>query len=380
MKKDLVLVGGGHAHLTCLKMLGDFVAKGHRVTLISPDAYHYYSGMGPGMLGGTYSPQEIRFNIKNMAESAGGRFIAGAVMQVACDRRLLILASGQTISFDVASFNIGSSVPLKTATVRGGENILTVKPIINLLQARRLILNFAEDRPVRILVVGGGPAGLEVAGNAWKLVNEQKGALVTLLAGNQLMGNFPARVRHLALKSLQARHIEVIEGAHLSSLEHQYALLDDGRQLSFDVALLALGVKPAPLFADSGMATGADKGMLVNKYLQSVDYPHIFGGGDCISFKTRPLDKVGVYAVRQNLILYHNLLAFLEGKALREFEPQRDYMLIFNLGNGKAIFCRRNWVWDGRLAFYLKDYIDRKFMRKFQISGERHEAVISPNN
>ena len=45
MGKHVVLVGGGHAHLTCLKMLKHMVDRDHRVTLISPDAYHYYSGM-----------------------------------------------------------------------------------------------------------------------------------------------------------------------------------------------------------------------------------------------------------------------------------------------------------------------------------------------
>jgi NADH dehydrogenase FAD-containing subunit len=113
---------------------------------------------------------------------------------------------------------------------------------------------------------------------------------------------------------------------------------------------------------------------LVNDYLQSVAYPEIFGGGDCISFEKRPLDKVGVYAVRQNPILLHNLRAALEDRSLQAFQPQDSYLLIYNLGNGTGIFFRGNWVWKGKLVFYLKDYIDRKFMRKFQVSGEAAEV------
>jgi hypothetical protein len=44
------------------------------------------------------------------------------------------------------------------------------------------------------------------------------------------------------------------------------------------------------------------------------------------------------------------------------------------MGNGKGIFWKKNWVWDGGLAFLLKDYIDRSFMKKFQVSGERDEV------
>jgi NADH dehydrogenase FAD-containing subunit len=112
----------------------------------------------------------------------------------------------------------------------------------------------------------------------------------------------------------------------------------------------------------------------LNRYLQSVAYPEIFGGGDCISFQDRPLDKVGVYAVRQNPILFHNLMAALEGGRFNDFEPDEVYLLIFNSGDGKAIFHRKNWVFDGRAAFLLKDYIDRRFIRKFQVSGELAES------
>jgi len=375
MGRHLVLVGGGHAHLSCLKDLKHIVARGHKVTLISPTAYHYYSGMGPGMLGGTYLPQEIRFNIKSMAKAAGAEFVKAAVLRVDSQARQLFLDTGPQIPFEVASFNTGSSVPVNSVSITDCENVFTVKPIINLLQARRTILENLFNRNLHLLVVGGGPAGLEIAGNTWKLIHDyQGGAKITLVAGSRLLADFPERVRSLALNSLQARQIEIIEGTHLDALKRGYGRLADGRQLPFDVALLALGVTPASLFADSGLECGPDGGLLVDEYLRAVDYPHIFGGGDCISFKPRPLDKVGVYAVRQNPILYHNLLASLEDRPLKPFQPQSDYLLIFNLGDGTGIFRRKNWVWNGRLPFRLKNHIDRKFMRKFQISNETQES------
>ena len=124
MAKHLVLVGGGHAHLTCLKKLKHIVERGHRVTVISLADYHYYSGMGPGMLAGTYSPQEIRFNVKKMTESSGGKFVAGAVTRINAPKRLLYLASGEEIAFEVVSFNTGSSVPLGPLTRAGRRQCL----------------------------------------------------------------------------------------------------------------------------------------------------------------------------------------------------------------------------------------------------------------
>jgi NADH dehydrogenase FAD-containing subunit len=375
MGKHLVLAGAGHAHLTCLANLKEVVARGHRVTVISPAPYHYYSGMGPGMLGGTYTPQQIRFHIKKMAESAGAAFIPGQVELVDSQARRLSLDSGEQVSFDVASFNTGSSVPLQSVSATDCDHIFPVKPIINLLRARQVMLDLMRDRHLRLLVVGGGPAGLEITGNTWKLIHDHQGAAkITLVAGRRLMSGFPEPVRRLAVRSLQRREIEVIEGTHLRLLEKNQAWLEDGRYFPFDVALLALGVRPAPLFAASGLPTGPDGGLLVNEYLHAVNHPYLFGGGDCISFQPQPLDKVGVYAVRQNPILNHNLPAALDGRPLMAFQPQRDYLLIFNLGDGTGIFRRKNWVWNGRLAFRLKDYIDRKFMKKFQLSGETQET------
>ena len=74
MQKHLVLVGAGHAHLTTLKDLDVFVAAGHRVTVVSAGTYQYYSGMGPGMLAGTYQPREARFDVKRMVETAAGEY------------------------------------------------------------------------------------------------------------------------------------------------------------------------------------------------------------------------------------------------------------------------------------------------------------------
>jgi hypothetical protein len=65
MGKDLVLEGCGHAHLKTLLHCKDIIKRGHRAKLISPSSYLYYSGMGPGFVGGTYSPAQILSYSKN---------------------------------------------------------------------------------------------------------------------------------------------------------------------------------------------------------------------------------------------------------------------------------------------------------------------------
>lgn len=373
MNKRLIFVGGGHAHLTALFRVKDYVDRGIAVTVISSSAYQYYSGMGPGMLSGIYRPQDIRFHIKKMIEDRGGDFIEDTVIGIKTQESSLLLASGKSIGYDAVSFNIGSEVSAGNARP-GSRNIFTVKPIVNLLFARKAIADGIRKRNLRIAVIGGGPAGVEIAGNVWRLVSDLGGtAEIMLAAGSRLLHALPEHVRTLVMESFLSRGIIVREGRRVSTIEKDRVVFDDNTQQEFDIALVATGVRPSTLFMESGLPVAPDRGLLVNSHLQSVAYPAIFGGGDCINLEGHQLAKVGVYAVRENDILFNNLMAFLDGGALKTFSPQKKYMLIFNLGNGKGILWRNTFVWHGRSAFVLKDYIDRKFMRTFQVSGELSE-------
>jgi len=382
MGKHLVLVGGGHAHLTVLSNLAGYVQSGHRVTLIGPSPYHYYSGMGPGLLSGIYRAQDARFHVKKMAEDRGGTFVQDKVILIDPSQRTLNLESGNRVSYDVVSFNTGSDVPLGPLVSTPQETIVPVKPVFNLLQARRLIVPALKNKLMHFIVIGGGPAGVEVTANLWRLVNENRGkATIRLIAGRKLLSGLPEKVQGLALRSLTDRGITVTEGNHVKEMTRDEIRLTDGSSHPFDVAFMALGVQPSRIFRDSGISAGPDGGLLVNSFLQIVAHPEMFGGGDCVSFAEQPLAKVGVYAVRQNPILLNNLLAALAGTEMKRFMPQKEYMLIFNMGNGRGILWKKNSVWQGRLAFLLKDYIDRKFMRKFQVAGELDEdenQVASP--
>jgi len=373
MPKHLVFVGGGHAHLTAMMGLRDTVRAGHRVTLIGPSRYHYYSGMGPGLLSGIYRPAEARFHVKKMAEDRGATFIEERVVLVDPVRRILVLGSGAEVRYDAVSFNTGSEVPLDLLHP-SGENVYPVKPIENLLAARKKILAADLGKRLCVVVVGGGTAAVEIAANLGHLARET-GRIggITLVSRSNLLGDFPGKACARARGALARWGVESIEGVAAESIADGVVRLGNGADLEGDMVFVATGIRPSPLFRDSGLPTGEDGGLLVNDYLQSVDHPELFGGGDCISLAGSPLARVGVYAVRQNRPLHRNLLAFLEGRPLQRFDPGGDYLLILNLGDRNGLFRRKEIVWSGRLAFRLKDYLDRRFMRKFQVSGELRE-------
>ncbi len=371
--RHLVLVGGGHAHIETLLNLSEFTHRGHSVTLISPSPHHYYSGMGPGMLSGIYRPREVRFNVRRMAEDRDAAYLEDAVEGIDPSRHSLSLRSGQKICYDIVSFNAGSTIETG-AVVPSGANIFPVKPINNLLSARNRILHWSPDRREHIIVAGGGPAGVEISANAWKIIHDHRiNAGVTLITESHLMERFPPRVRNLCSASLRRKGIRIIEENPLKALVEGSALLSDGQRLPFSIAFLATGVRPAPIFRGSGLAISDDGSLIVNAHLQSISHPKVFGGGDCIHLDGNPLPKVGVHAVKEGMLLRGNLLSALEGRRLATYMPQRHYMLIFNMGDGRGILWRNGFAAEGKLAFLLKNYIDKSFMKKYQVSRELTE-------
>lgn len=362
----LALVGAGHAHMTLMESIKDLIDQGHSVDVIGPGERHYYSGMGPGMLGGTYTPKDISFPVQQMCEEQGATFHLDSCVGIDPEKQLIKLESGKELAYDVASFNTGSSI-VDDLVKPDSKDVFTVKPIEKLLEGRNRIFELAGNKSLSIGVVGAGPAGVEVAGNAWAAAQEAgANATIRLYHGKSFMKRAPEKVRSLSRKALMDHGIQFVGGEYVSEVSTGKVILADGAVYNDDIIFIAMGVRPRPLFEPSGIPHGDDGGMLVNKYLQSPKYDNLFGGGDCIWFEPQPLDKVGVYAVRENQILNDNVIARLSNKPLQEFKPGGDYLLIFNTGGNTGVLHKFGFSFNGSRAFAIKDYIDSKFMKKFK--------------
>ncbi len=371
MSKKLVLAGGGHAHMMILADLTNIIAAGHQVTVIQPSDHHYYSGMGPGMLSSYYSADDIRFNTRFVVERQGGLFVRDKVARIEADSNTVVTENGTSIAYDVLSCNLGSFVPFEK--IEGGrEKVFAAKPIERLLEAQQKIKEQADTGSVSICVVGGGPAAVEIAGNCYHLAAARgcKNIDIRLLAGKKMMSGYSEAIGRIIRKTFNSRGMVIDESGYAAKIVDETVFLDNGKTFKADIIFVATGVKPSGVFTESGLTTGPDGGLLVDRFLRCPDHHNIFGGGDCIYFSPSPLDKVGVYAVRQNPVLRDNVKAALDGLEPQPFDPGGSYLLIFNLGDKKGALQKGSFVWDGKISFLIKDYIDRKFMRRFQALEE----------
>lgn len=366
--KRLVLLGAGHAHLPLLAHLPKLIQGGAHVTVVGPNPYHYYSGMSPGLLSERYADQDTRFPVQCITEEAGGTFLMDTVTTVRATRRELELKSGATLPYDVASFNIGSDIP-SLPGMDAGPQVFKVKPIQNVSALHDAVDRALAESPrtVRVVVVGGGPAGLEMAGNLVGLAEgrDAVGRLdIAIIAGSRFLKTLPERARRIARNALHARRVTIIEGSHAQKITAEGVLADDETIHPAEIVVLAMGTKPPSIFRDSDLPVGEDGGLQVDAQLRCPDHPELFGGGDCICPEGEAIPRVGVQAVNQGPILAHNIETTLAGGgSLKTFTPQQRFMLIYNLGDGTAIFHKWGVVLRSRLFMRLKDSIDRRFMR-----------------
>jgi NADH dehydrogenase FAD-containing subunit len=369
MARRVVLLGAGHAHLYTLKRTAAFVRGGFELVLVAPDTF-WYSGLATGMLAGVYPPELDQVDVGALAVRGGGRFLRASATRIDAAARTVELDTGPPLSYDVLSCNLGSEVPLDSVPGAAAHGY-AVKPVRNLWHLRQALearLGASPDRLARVVVAGGGATACELAVNIRRLVHDRRGAAaITVLArGETVLEQMPRGAAKKMKHVLQRQGIELVLQAPVVRVEDQAVVTADGKQVPYDFLVHAIGLSPPGLLRATGLPTSAEGALLVDRYLRSVADPRVFGGGDCIAFQERELAKVGVYAIREAPILFHNLLATLQGRPLRPFKPQRRHLLILNLGDGTGLATWGPFYWHGRLAFWLKDRIDRAFLREYQ--------------
>src|SRR5437899_2591702 len=142
--QDLVLVGGGHAHVHVLKRFGMRPAAGVRLTLITRDVETPYSGMLPGYVAGLYRFEDCHIDLVRLARFAGARLIHDEATGL--DRAGLHVACRfhPPIRYDVVSLDIGSTPRLEDVP-GAAEHTVSVKPIDRFARRWEALLARAQD-------------------------------------------------------------------------------------------------------------------------------------------------------------------------------------------------------------------------------------------
>ena len=354
--------------------------RGARVTLISRDPVTAYSGMIPGWIAGHYRSDEAHIDLPALCASTGARFIQATVSGVDLVNRRVLCGGSPSIGFDLLSINTGSTP--RARDIPGAlEHALRVKPIEAFVAGWEDVarhISSLRAQPFRIAVVGGGAGGVELT-----LATQHRLGELFRNAGNPaaqvefdlvtdspvLLPTHNARVQAIFVRVMGERGVRVHLNHRVVRVEPGLLICEPGKAVPFDRVLWATHAEAPEWIAASGLQTDARGFVAVHDTLQSVSHPFVFAAGDVASVQRHPRPKSGVFAVRQGPPLAGNLRRALAEKKLKPFVPQRHFLSLISIGDKYAVASRGSWAFEGRWAWRLKNWIDRRWMRQWPRSG-----------
>ena len=357
---NLLLVGGGHAHVA---VLADWIRRGPppsvRTVLLTPERHLRYSGMVPGWLAGQHGRDEGLVDCAALAARAGVEWVQGRCVAFDPVGRSVTTDSGKSIAFDCASLDTGG-VGRGAALLGDDPRLLDVRPITAF--AERIA---AMPAPARVVVAGGGAGGVELAFALRNLAGADPRPEVVLVTGaDRLLPGFAEAVRSRVARALIRQGIAL----HLAEARFvQGAIMAGDTALEpADLIIAATGSAAPAWVRGSGLAVDAQGFALVDAQQRSLSHPHIFAAGDVAARADRALAHSGVHAVKAGPVLAANLRAVLEGEAPQHsYRPRRHSLYLINTGDGSAIASFGPLAAEGRWVLALKHRIDKGWIATY---------------
>ena len=382
--KDLVLIGGGHSHLFVLKYFAMNPVPGLRLTLITRDLHTPYSGMLPGYIAGHYDYDQTHIDLRPLAQFANARIYHAEVNSIDFENKKIVCPDRPAINYDLLSINIGSKPD--TLHIAGAKEFaIPVKPIDHFLSQWNSLLektlrSTEQDNTFHLAIVGGGAGGIEVAlATQYRLHNILKTHNINLnklkvdiyCHDKTILTTHNSQVRKRFKRILQQRNIKVHTQQNINEVEQSLLITSKGQKYTANATLWVTNASAPAWLADSGLQVDEKGFIAVNDSLQSISHPDVFAAGDIAAVINHPRPKSGVFAVRQGMPLAKNLARAIQNKKLTLFRPQKNFLGLISTGDKHAIASRSFWSLEGAWVWHIKDWIDRKFMEKFNQLPER---------
>lgn len=343
---------------------------GAHLTVVVDRPMAVYSGMVPGFVAGQYSLEDIQMDVQGLARKAGALWVGARATGLDVSARRLRIEGAPPISYDTVSFDVGSTVSgWDRPFVK--EHALPTRPIGDFVRAVDALIERARSRQgFRLVVVGAGAGGVELA-FAFRARFDRLGlrgtSVLLLEAGPRVLAGYPGSAARRIEENARARGIVIRCGSAVAEAHADALTLEDGTRLPCDAFVWVAGAASLPLFDGSGLERDPRGFIKVRETLQAVGRDEIFATGDCASLVTDPrLAKAGVYAVRQGPVLAYNLRARVTRRVFKPYRPQRDFLSLLNLGDGRAVASKWGLSAEGAWAWRFKDRIDRRFMQRYR--------------
>jgi NADH dehydrogenase len=287
---------------------------------------------------------------------------------------LVVAAGAVSTSYGVPGVD-EHAFPLKSID----DSVRLKTHLLGLFEAAAAEPGAAPDGSLDVVVCGGGPTGVEMAGGLLELYGKVlakdfptlpvAGAHITLVeAGPRLLGTFSEASGVRARHTLERRGVEVITGVGVARVEPDAVHLADGRRIAARTVVWAAGVRANPLAEMLDVPLGRGGRVIVEPDLSVASRPEIFAVGDIATDAHEPLPQVAQPAIQGGKHVAHQIVRRLEGQPTEPFH-YHDKGSMATIGrhdavaefpNGLRLSGPIGWLaWLGLHIVYLMGFRNR---------------------
>jgi NADH dehydrogenase len=349
-KPKVVILGAGFGGLNAARELGSAAD----ITVVDRNNYQTFLPLLYQVSTASLPADHIAYPIRAALRKSGAKFRMGTPISVDHKNKTVKLDSSEVIPFDHLIVAMGSATT--DFGIPGVEEFaLGMKTIHEALVIRSQIMRrfedltrFEDDSRLAIVVVGGGPTGVEMAGSLAELVQgplhkddyrASKHIDVYLLeAGPRLLPMFSPGLSEKTMRQLENMGVKVMVNTAVKEITSGKTTLANGTVIESEVVVWAAGVKGSPAIHDLSLPVKGNR-LICDPTCQVTDYPYIWGVGDnagVIGENGRPLPMVAPVAMQQGTFVAKQIKRLIKGKTVQVFKYV-DKGSMATIGRNKAV-------------------------------------------
>jgi NADH dehydrogenase len=389
-----VIVGAGFGGLQAVKAL-----KGKPVNVLVLDRHnhHTFIPLLYEVASAGLDPDDIAQPVRAILRGVpNARFRLANVEAVNLDRRVLRTAQGD-VSYDYLVLAAGSTTNY-FGVESARESALAMRDVSQATGVRAAILrnfelaetaaNDAErDRLMTIIVIGGGPTGVELSGALAELkthvlardhpdLDMSRARVILLEATDTLLGAFPPRLRRKAEEQLRTLGVDVRLQTAVESVDAHGVTLRSGGRIDAENVVWVAGARGEALGSSVTSELAPGSRVHVTETLQLPEYPEVFVIGDLAHAETpdgRGYPMLAPVAMQQGQLAARNIMRQIEGRPLETFR-YRDRGIMATIGRRKAVAHVFHLQFSGFIAWLMW-----LFVHLIQIIGLRNRVLVLVN-
>ncbi len=364
-KPRVVILGAGFAGLSAAKAIGHDAD----VTVIDRHNYQTFLPLLYQVATASLAADHVAYPIRGALRKTGAKFRMGSPISIDHKNKTVKLDSSEVIPFDHLVVAMGSATA--DFGVKGvSEHALGMKNIHEALQIRSELMRrfedlcrFEDNTRLSVVMVGGGPTGVEMSGALAELVrgplqsdnfNAAKHIDIYLVeAGPRLLPMFDEDLSERTKKDLESLGVKVLLNTQVKEVAHRKINFADGTSLPSELTVWAAGVKGVDELTLLNLPLAGNR-IKTDPTLQVSHYPHIWAIGDnaaVIGKDGRPLPMVAPAALQQGRFLASQLQRLAKGAALKDFK-YTDKGSMATIGRHKAVVQVKKFKLRGPIAWF----------------------------